>query len=53
MSGNPDKFVEFESINAIKKKTIRGQLRKRAKRYDSDSDNDNKPNEPEKRKKVV
>ena len=49
--------MEFESINAIKKKSVTGKLRKRAKRYDSqsdsaDSDGGTRQRGPEKRKKV-
>lgn len=32
--------VDFENINAIKKKSVRGLLRKRAKKYESESDSD-------------
>ena len=34
--------VEFDNINALKKKSVRGMLRKRAKRYESDSDENRK-----------
>ena len=30
--------VDFENIEAIKKKSVRGLLRKRAKKYESESD---------------
>lgn len=33
--------IDFENINAIKKKSVRGLFRKRAKNYDSQSDEDN------------
>lgn len=29
---------DFENVNAIKKKSVRGLLRKRAKKYESESD---------------
>jgi len=32
--------VNFENVNLIKKKTVRGLLRKRAKQYDSASDSE-------------
>jgi len=38
--------VDFENINAIKKKSVRGLLRKRAKQYDSDSGRDSDPEDP-------
>ena len=34
--------VEFDNIDSIKKKSVTGLLRKRAKKYDSDSDNEKK-----------
>ena len=52
---DPNKFVEFESVAAIKKKTVTGKLRKRAKRYDSQSDSEHSDDQgkgPQKRKKV-
>jgi len=33
------RVVDFENINLIKKKSVTGLLRKRAKKYESDSDN--------------
>ena len=35
-----DGVVEFHNINAIKKKSVRGLLRKRAKKYESESSED-------------
>ena len=35
-----DGVVEFHNVNAIKKKSVRGLLRKRAKKYESESDSD-------------
>ena len=34
----PKGVVDFQNINEIKKKSVRGLLRKRAKRYESESD---------------
>lgn len=34
----PKGVVDFQNINEIKRKSVRGLLRKRAKRYESDSD---------------
>jgi hypothetical protein len=34
------KVYDFENINLIKKKSVRGLLRKRAKQYDSASESD-------------
>ena len=46
--------VDFgESFDKIKKKTVRGLLKKRAKQYDSDSDDDAPKGRPDKKKKVV
>ena len=39
-------MVDFgDSFAQIKKKTVRGLLKKRAKKYDSDSDQESKPKE--------
>lgn len=35
-----DGTVEFSNFNLLKKKTVRGLLRKRAKKYDSDEDDE-------------
>ena len=35
-----DGTVEFSNFNLLKKKTVRGPLRKRAKKYDSDEENE-------------
>ena len=35
--------VDFENINVIKKKSVRGLLRKRAKKYESESDASSDP----------
>ena len=32
------KVFDFENVNVIKKKSVRGLLRKRAKKYESESD---------------
>lgn len=34
----PKGVVDFQNINEIKRKSVRGLLRKRAKRYESESD---------------
>ena len=43
--------VDFENINLIKKKSVTGLLRKRAKKYESESESDQ--NEQVKTKKKV
>ncbi len=42
-----EKTFEFENVNQIKKKAVRGLLRKRAKKYDSESDVDSDPSDGE------
>ena len=39
----PTGVVDFENVNAIKKKSVRGLLRKRAKKYESESDDSSDP----------
>ena len=38
--------VNFENVNLIKKKSVRGLLRKRAKQYDSASDSEDSDVDP-------
>jgi hypothetical protein len=38
--------VNFENVNLIKKKAVRGLLRKRAKQYDSASDSEDSDVDP-------
>lgn len=38
---------DFENVNAIKKKAVRGLLRKRAKKYDSESSSEGRDSDPE------
>jgi len=42
--------VSFADAAEIKKKTVRGLLRKRAKQYDSDSDTEQKPKKTQAKK---
>ena len=41
-----DGVVNFENVNLIKKKSVRGLLRKRAKQYDSASDSEDSDVDP-------
>ena len=52
---DPSKVVDFEDFNQIKKKSVRGLLRKRAKKYteESDSSQDSEPDEKKRTKKKV
>jgi hypothetical protein len=45
-------IVDFENVNLIKKKTVRGLLRKRAKEYESASDSADSETETKTKKRV-
>lgn len=42
-----EKTFDFENVNQIQKKAVRGLLRKRAKKYDSESERDSDPSDNE------
>ena len=48
---NPNKVVDFEDFNQIKKKAVRGLLRKRAKKYTEDQQSSAEDSEPDTKKR--